>query len=383
MAAVGVLAAVAAAGSGSGCDEDEEYCPGLEPFFFDEAEAIADHERRLRRQQEEARKEERRVWAEKVNMAVRNSILDYDIKQDGQYYNRFYFADFSKFDLDEESPVGPMRYTDRVCDEYWPNTSVNILSVKIASLDVDWPIYVYGTVIARDSIDHKCIYLFRRDKDHCQLITSSDQSLILTGPKRGLALMGDMHVEIDLKMKDLLGQEEELSKGFSTIRGIAGRHFDKCNLESQDLATRLSTMVVTYAVVHDAAEATILIEVTGGEFFGKITACTTSIPSIETASGPGRNCSSHKKEGSRKSLDIVLHDSNEAGENCNGKGVIQLLRSTISLSQEEDLLVTFVDKTGNHNSLSFTPDIFGRVEAETTVGLTSMLVKVAWSLMQV
>ncbi|CAN6277407.1 unnamed protein product [Urochloa humidicola] len=209
----------------------------------------------MQREQEEARKEERRVCAENVNKAVTNRILDYDIKQGGEYYNRFYFADFSKFDLDEESPLGPMRYTDRVCDEYWPNTSVNILSVKIASLDVYWPIYVYGTVIARDSIDHKCIYLFRRDKDHCQLITSSDQSLILTGPKRGLALMG--HVEIDLKMKNLLGQEEELSKGFLTIRGIAGRHFDKCDVESQDLATRLSTMVVTYAVVNDAAEATI------------------------------------------------------------------------------------------------------------------------------
>ncbi|CAO2033851.1 unnamed protein product [Urochloa humidicola] len=243
---------------------------------------------------------------------------------------------------------------------------------------------MYGTVIARDSIDRKCIYLFRRDKDHCQLITSSDQSLILTGPKRGLALLGDVHVEIDLKMKDLLGQEKELSKGFLTIRGIAGRHFDKCNVESKDLATRLSTMVMTYAVVNDAAEATISIEVTKGDFFGKITACTTSIPSIETtSSAPDRNCSSHKEKGSRKSLNVVLHDSNEAGGNCNGKGVIQLLRSTISVSQEEDLLVTFEDKTGNLNSLSFTPDIYGRVEAETSVGLTSMLVKVAWSLMQV
>ncbi|CAN6242853.1 unnamed protein product [Urochloa humidicola] len=381
MAAAGVL--VVAASSGSGCDEDEEYCPGLEPFFFDEAEAVADHERRReQREQEAARKEERRVWAENINKAVTNRILDYDIKQGGRYYNRFYFADFSKFDLDEESPLGPMRYTDRVCDEYWPNTAVNILSVKIESLDVAWPIYVYGTVIARDSIDHKCIYLFRRDKDHCQLITSSDQSLVLTGPKRGLALLGDVHVEIDLKMKDLLGQEEELSKGFLTIRGIAGRHFDKCNVESQDLSTRLSTMVVTYAVVNDAAEATISIEVTKGEFFGKITACTISIPSIEATSGPGRNCSSHEKKGSRKSLNVVLHDSNEAGENYHGKGVIQLLRPTISVSQEENLLVTFVDKTGNLNSLSFTPDIYGRDEAETTVGLTSMLVKVAWSLMQ-
>jgi hypothetical protein len=53
------------------------------------------------------------------------------------------------------------------CDE-----AVNILSVKIPCSDVGFPIKVYGTVFARDCIDRKRVCLFRRDRDHCQLIKS-------------------------------------------------------------------------------------------------------------------------------------------------------------------------------------------------------------------
>ena len=85
------------------------------------------------------------------------------------------------------APIGPMRYTnadalsvkiassdDDVGKQFIPGISAmtaNVLTVKIAS-DVGFPVDVYGTVIARDSLDRKCVYLFKCDRDHCQHITS-------------------------------------------------------------------------------------------------------------------------------------------------------------------------------------------------------------------
>ncbi|CAD6268453.1 unnamed protein product [Miscanthus lutarioriparius] len=96
-------------------------------------------------------------------------------------------------------------------------------------------------------------------------------------PKRGLALIGPNYVEIDLKIKDHQGQDKELSKGKLSINGIERRRLKQCVLESDSLATRLSTVDVLYGVVKDAVECTITIDVLQGDFNGKITAQTTSI----------------------------------------------------------------------------------------------------------
>ena len=66
-----------------------------------------------------------------------------------------------------------MLHTHKTFGEGFPlSHSANILSVKIVSSDYGYPLYVYGTIIARDSLDRKCVYIFRRDQDDCQLITS-------------------------------------------------------------------------------------------------------------------------------------------------------------------------------------------------------------------
>lgn len=57
--------------------------------------------------------------------------------------------------------------------DYWDlEDSVNVTSIKVAASDVGYPVNVFGTVIARDQVDYRCVYLFNRGRDNPQQITS-------------------------------------------------------------------------------------------------------------------------------------------------------------------------------------------------------------------
>ncbi|KAJ1262369.1 hypothetical protein BS78_09G102200 [Paspalum vaginatum] len=251
---------------------------GLQPFVDEaEAERLAKEAKRMQYLRKMARAKEHRDRQREAEDRIR----DFDPKQGGEYYTRLRYVDLTKFDLDAESSRGPMRFTNAVYnskDDYELCEGINIFFVRIATSDVGFPIHVYGTVIARDSLDKKCVYLFRCDRDHCQVINSEDESLILTGPKRGLALISENYIEIALKIKDHHGQDKELSKGILPIPGMERRDLRQCEVESGSLATRLSTVDVVYGIVKGAVEGTLSVEVLKGDFSGKITARTTSIP---------------------------------------------------------------------------------------------------------
>ncbi|KAG0516441.1 hypothetical protein BDA96_09G003400 [Sorghum bicolor] len=291
-------------------------------------------------------------------------IVDFDPKQGGLYYSRYTSGGLIRFNLDEESPIGPMRHIDspykkesyflRLCK------AVNFLSVKIGCSDVGYPIHVYGTIIVRDSIDERCVYHFRRDSDNCQLISSEAESLILTGPKRGLALAGDIYVETDLKMKDDLVQDRELSKGLIIIRGTPARLFEKgYTSATKSLATRLSTVDVYYSVVDRALEGTIAVEVVLGSFHGRITANTANM----------RN-------------ELVLYDSKEADamtvDNC---GDLKLLRHVVCVYVKDLLMIAAQTSDGKSERISFSPRINDKAEGPLVVGGTELRVKICWSVM--
>ncbi|KAM0862380.1 hypothetical protein ACQ4PT_045321 [Festuca glaucescens] len=368
-------------GGDLGLEEEVDESGCLEPLFYDEAEVVAEvaakAERRRREAEEKAAEHARNVeewtWRNAAHQAVLDRIREYDPKTGEVCYTRFYHKDFSRFDIDEEcksevqilpvppSPLPPMRYTHRT-----PTTHTNprgeqvynlwelanIFSVKIAASDVLFPLEVYGIVIARDYVDFKCVYLFRRSRDDCQIINSEDESLILTGPSRGLVLMDNLYLEVDLKVRDSRHKDQELSKGLCAIDGVRLGGWDYSLVGCVDLESRLSTMEVKFAVVVFAVEATFEIKVIKGNFCGEITAYTSSI----------LDC-------------LVLHDSKAGGVTCDGSGMIQLWRRVVCVGKKEKLHLK-IDAASATQNVDFNPDVNGAVEVEITCGDVTMLVKV-------
>ncbi|KAM0880839.1 hypothetical protein ACQ4PT_033311 [Festuca glaucescens] len=279
-------------------DDDDDFF--VEPLLYDEAklfaEMDAEREAHLRAEEEQARKDEERRRRGAAHRAVMDSILERDPKTGREVYTRYSFTDFSIFDIDEQyksliliagffKRIG--RDPDYVSDAYMKENvfrklsgyirglnlqdSANILSVKIASSDRGFPINVYGTIIARDSVDHKCIYIFNRHREDYQTINSEDESLILTGPGRGLVLLDFIYLEINLKIKvdgEPLGQQ--ISKGLLSIDGLVQPRDEKVNFGSRTLESWFSTMKVSYATILNAVEGTFEIEILEGHFCGDI-----------------------------------------------------------------------------------------------------------------
>uniref|UniRef100_A0ACD5W5P4 Uncharacterized protein n=1 Tax=Avena sativa TaxID=4498 RepID=A0ACD5W5P4_AVESA len=360
-------------------EEEDDIYP--EPLLYDEAEEFAEMEaeyaEHLRREAEQARKEEERRRRGAAHRDVLDSILERDPRTGREVYTRYSFTDFSIFNIDEESLIPPMRFTNTgyVCGLNLED-SANIHSVKIVSSDRGFPINVYGTIIARDSVDHKCIYIFNRHREDCQTINSEEESLILIGPGRGLVLLDFIYIEMNLKIKvDEEPQDQQISKGLLGIDGRVQPRDEKINVGSQTLKSWLSFVEVRYTTVLNAVEGTFEIELLEGHFCGKIKA---GIEGVEDK--------------------IVIYNTEEDGvvtSSGDKTTFIKLERRVLTICLGRMLMFEVISKGCSfcgcvgapdatiERSVEFPPQRRGQEQAEVSCGTGKLLVKVVWSLMDI
>ncbi|KAM3276074.1 hypothetical protein ACQJBY_044453 [Aegilops geniculata] len=158
------------------------------------------------------------------------------------------------------------------------SSAVNVISVKVIESDRGYPISVYGTVLARDRIDYRCIYLFRRGREDPQMISSKDDMLTLTGPRRALVPPDNIYFEFNLRVKVDAGDED-----FS--KGVIQLHVIPCDPEpiTRVLSSWLSRVELVLAPVDGPVAASLEVKILKGAppLIGKICAGTSENPETQ------------------------------------------------------------------------------------------------------
>ncbi|CAM0146610.1 unnamed protein product [Urochloa decumbens] len=264
-------------------------------------------------------------WEERVVEALHivrlHQITEYDPVQCDSVLTRFCRYNLAYFDLDKESRPrrGPQLLTVSPSEYNLMEESVNVVSLRILESDVGYPIRVSGTVLVRDQVDYKCAYLFRRDSDNPQVISSPEDMLALTDPCRGLAVTCSMFFEINLKMEPPADSGDEttvLSKGVIEHDACANDgEFAAGSLTSWHSTVRLEYTPVPFAII-----ATLSLSVLHGasHFVGEVAVWTT-----------------------RNTNEIVLHDSRVPGTSTElGEGgTVALSRRLVAVPVHQDLVV--------------------------------------------
>ncbi|WVZ70035.1 hypothetical protein U9M48_018739 [Paspalum notatum var. saurae] len=287
-------------------------------------------------------------------------------------FYHFFHHDLSAFDLDEESTIPPSRHTAAPAANL--NWSANILSIKVLSSTMGYPVNLYGSVYVRDDLDHKRVYLFCRDRDNAQLVKSPEETLALTGPSRGLVVFDNLFFDIDLKMRcdqEVAGMN--FSQGIMQYSNASNSSWllaYRSHLLTDQLVTEMSTVELMYAPVRRAVEASIQIKVrecsAHGDgvlsLYGKVSAFITDT-----------------------SEEIILYDSEASGNvlNIRNDGLFELCRSVISVPIDGSLTLIVEtwegDSKANLSTCStiFTPQICD--ENVARCAFHPFWIKVAWS----
>ncbi|RLM97905.1 hypothetical protein C2845_PM06G04660 [Panicum miliaceum] len=278
------------------------------------------------------RRREERV-AQALHIVRLHQITELDPAQGCPVPTRFcmYGYNLAYFDFDRESSAGPgPPFLELAPSKHkLLEGSVNVVSLTVHESDVGYPVRVFGTVLARDQVDYKCVYLFRRGRDDPQVITSPEDTLALTDPSRGFAVPCSMFFEIDLRTIDAgSGEAAVLSRGVI--------EHNACVVSDGKLLTSWrSTVRLAYTPVPFAVIATLTASVLHGArgFAGRVVART---------SGNGN--------------EIVLHDSGVPGTSTElgAGGSVALSRRLVAVPVDEKLVIrVHVEDGGGREAACF------------------------------
>ncbi|XBI96988.1 hypothetical protein VPH35_033201 [Triticum aestivum] len=143
----------------------------------------------------------------------------------------------------DKTTLSPMQFTHYTPGITLPpaavtGTTVQIYSFKITRLhnDLKWPLYVYGEVAARDTVDRNRNLLFCRSEFRGQVLTENDSSLCLTGPSR--AIVAEDPVDFEVELRIIEGDDEikdrvlmSLSKHYDGAQQPLCFHGSMCSAE--------------------------------------------------------------------------------------------------------------------------------------------------------
>uniref|UniRef100_A0A0E0F9Z4 DUF6598 domain-containing protein n=1 Tax=Oryza meridionalis TaxID=40149 RepID=A0A0E0F9Z4_9ORYZ len=186
--------------------------------------------------------------------------------------------------FEDETDASPMRHTDRPVPPYYlPISMMQFFSVKVIEImgGLQWPLHVYGIVSTRDSLDNKRNFLFRCDREHCQTLTSpQDSCLKLTGPSRAIVMVNPVVIEVDLKVKGRgAPSEDKVLSEHAFVHNHTGHRVKPGFPHRQLESTEDSRMEFVFAHLQSAVEATITVRVVEGspDFRAHFTARTAAI----------------------------------------------------------------------------------------------------------
>ncbi|CAL5074245.1 unnamed protein product [Urochloa decumbens] len=236
--------------------------------------------------------------------------------------------------------------------------SVNVISIKVFESDVPYPIKVYGTVLARDVNDLRCVYLFKCGRDDSQLITEKNQMLALTGPYRALGGTDNMYFELNLKIKGDGEVDEDFSKCLVVRRCYT---VDETKPDNFYLESYLSTVQLTWMHVSSALEASIGVNFLNGKstFTGKIFASTSG---------------SYTTKMVLYDSEVVAGTQTEIGSDG---GFVLLSRHIVAVPFGEDLLLYFW--VGDNKSECLEVVIQNGVDEHSCdLGTCKMQIKIIW-----